>query len=442
MREGVAERARAGRTARPSRSAEAAREGSGAAWRGPGARRVLLGGRCARGAAAVRCPAMITRIEVDGFKSLRGFALDLEPLTAVVGPNGAGKSNLLDALHLLSRLAQTSVTEALKGGRGAIRDQFSRLRDGAAGRIRIGVEMLLGAARDDSRDQLATRYWYTAEIERVTLSSGIEDITVEEHSDVIDAPVAPDTWMARHPALARHGDPAGKVEARALKSRRIERELSAIRVVQFEPSKLRLSSDPAAGAALAADGSNLPTALAALAPPARAQIRADLAELIPGFRSFEVVPADEELRLEVEFTDGGRVPARILSDGTLRLIALLTLLRGSPSGALIAVEEPENGIYPGRLRALMDKLVDATTPRGDVLPPQVLITSHSPAILAALHGRPESLVFADLVRRGDDLRSTRMRHVRSSDGPERDPSTVSLREIERILDAARPEDEA
>ncbi|WP_438024269.1 AAA family ATPase [Sorangium sp. So ce233] len=385
---------------------------------------------------------MITRIEVDGFKSLRGFTLDLEPLTAIVGANGAGKSNLLDALHLLSRLAQTSATEALKGGRGAIRDQFSRLRDGAAGRIRIGVEMLLGADRDASQDQLATRYWYTAEIERVTLSSGIEDITVEEHSDVIDGPVEPDTWMARHPALASCGDPARKSQDRALKLRRIEHELSAIRVIHFEPSRLRLPSERAAGAALAEDGSNLPTALAALAPAARAQIRADLAELIPGFRSFEVVPMDEELRLEVEFTDGARVPARVLSDGTLRLIALLTVLRGSPSGALIAVEEPENGIYPGRLRALIDRLVEATTPKGDVLPPQVLLTSHSPAILAALHGRPESLVFADLVRRGDDLRSTRMRHVRAGDGPERDPSTVSRREIERILDAARPEDEA
>ncbi|WP_437875614.1 AAA family ATPase [Sorangium sp. So ce513] len=388
---------------------------------------------------------MITRIEVDGFKSLRGFALDLEPLTAIVGPNGAGKSNLLDALHLLSRLAQTSVTEALKGGRGAIRDQFSRQRDGAAGRIKISVEMLVGAEKEASQGPFATRYFYTAEIARVTLPSGIEDITVEEHRDVMGGPAAPDTWMARHPplrALARHDDPAGKLEESVQAPVRIKQELSAIRVVHFEPSRLRLPSERAAGAALAADGSNLPTALAALAPPARAQIRADLAELIPGFRSFDVVPIDDELRLEVEFTDGARVPARVLSDGTLRLIALLTLLRGSPPGALIAVEEPENGIYPGRLRAFVDKLVDATTPRGDVLPPQVLLTSHSPAILAALHGSPESLVFADLVRRGDDLRSTRMRHVRAGDGPERDPNTVSLREIERILDAARPEDEA
>ncbi|AUX46983.1 hypothetical protein SOCE26_084940 [Sorangium cellulosum] len=437
---------------------------------------------------------MITRIEVDGFKSLRGFALDLEPLTAIVGANGAGKSNLLDALHLLSGLARTSVTEALKSGRGAIRDQFSRLRDGAAGRISISVEVLLGAYTYEgvAVDGFATRALCKIDLERVVLSSGIEDITIEEQQiRVLDGPAA-DPWIARHPALgpmAYYGSPGGSFEEgtfrlegkrpvvgpdrRVLRQHRreaasdfwedlggpyhsllasvvsgnaliarIAEELRAIRIVQFEPSKLRLPSDRAAGAVLAADGSNLPTALVALAPEIRAQIRADLAELIPGFRSFEVVPADEELRLEMEFTDGARVPARVLSDGTLRLIAFLTLLRGAPPGALLAVEEPENGIYPGRLRALIDKLVDATTPRGDVLPPQVLLTSHSPAILAALHGRPESLVFADLVRRGDELRSTRMRHVRADDGPERDPSTVSRREIERILDAARPEDEA
>ncbi|WP_438039390.1 AAA family ATPase [Sorangium sp. So ce128] len=436
---------------------------------------------------------MITRIEVDGFKSLRGFGLDLEPLTAIVGPNGAGKSNLLDALHLLSRLAQTSVTEALKGGRGAIRDQFSRLRDGAAEKISISVEMLLDTTSHPSWEEpFVTRVLHRTEIGRAVLSSGIEDITIDEQRFVILDDPAADTWIARHPeleplvrydvpSLARKKESVFKVEGArpatgpdtrvirwnhfglewdpgslgdlpgrgvmagarsASLLAKVAKELSAIRIVHFEPSKLRLSSDRAAGPTLTIDGSNLPTALVALAPAARAQIRADLAELIPGFRSFEVVPADEELRLEVEFTDGARVPARVLSDGTLRLIALLTLLRGSPPGALIAVEEPENGIYPGRLRALIDKLVDATTPGGDVLPPQVLLTSHSPALVAALHGRPESLVFADLVRRGDDLRSTRMRHVRAADGPERDPSTVSRREIERILDAARPEDEA
>ncbi len=426
---------------------------------------------------------MIRRIEIDGFKSLRGFALDLEPLTAIVGANGAGKSNLLDALHLLSRLAQVDVTEALRSGRGAIRDQFSRTRDGAAERIRICADVLLGADSSAARAGAPVRIRCEVVISRALAPSGIEDIFIDQEELAV-IPGGADAWIARHPGLAsraqvthqrderaafsyalpsnegfgsllkvrekrtRYGHPTrarfeGGAQEAGISDLLVD-ELCSIHIAHFEPSKLRLPSERAAGAALAADGSNLPTALAALAPEARAQIRADLAELIPGFRTFEVVPADEELRLEVEFTDGARVPARVLSDGTLRLIALLTLLRGSTPGALIAVEEPENGIYPGRLRALVEKLVDATTPRGDVLPPQVLLTSHSPAILAALHGRPESLVFADLIRHGDDLRSTRMRRVRAedSDRQARDPSTVSRREIERILDSARPEDEA
>jgi predicted ATPase len=41
---------------------------------------------------------MITRIEIDGFKSFLDFHLDVPPLLALVGPNAGGKSNLLDAI--------------------------------------------------------------------------------------------------------------------------------------------------------------------------------------------------------------------------------------------------------------------------------------------------------------------------------------------------------
>ena len=48
---------------------------------------------------------MITRIELDGFKTFQDFSLDLAPLQVIVGANGAGKSNLFDALRLLGRFA-------------------------------------------------------------------------------------------------------------------------------------------------------------------------------------------------------------------------------------------------------------------------------------------------------------------------------------------------
>ncbi|MFI6072759.1 AAA family ATPase [Actinoplanes sp. NPDC051343] len=61
---------------------------------------------------------MLTRIEIDGFKTFRDFALDLPPFLVLLGPNGAGKSNLSDALDFLSGLADESVLQAAQNVRG------------------------------------------------------------------------------------------------------------------------------------------------------------------------------------------------------------------------------------------------------------------------------------------------------------------------------------
>ena len=55
---------------------------------------------------------MLTRLEIDGFKNLVGFAADFSPYTCVAGPNGTGKSNIFDAIHFLSLLADHSILDA------------------------------------------------------------------------------------------------------------------------------------------------------------------------------------------------------------------------------------------------------------------------------------------------------------------------------------------
>ena len=431
---------------------------------------------------------MITRIEVDGFKSLRDFAIDLEPLTAIVGPNGVGKSNLFDVLQLLSGLADTDVVTALGEGRGSRLDQFARTVGGDSTRIIIGVDLLLSGAEAEGGAMKQSRFRHRIELGRVPGLSGMEKLVLREES--LEAiPSASDAWLAKHPNLAtfaRYEDPevsvqtiedTGSASPRTLRWRSsgsgpwtsqtmgsegtkrsflafppglgppprllesVGEALRGFRFLRLEPSKLRLPSDRAALTTLAPDGSNLPTALAALTPEVRAEIRADLARLVPSFKSFEIVTIDDEFRIEVELTSGQRHSARVLSDGTLRLLALFLLLRSAGPAALIAIEEPENGVHPGGLRALIEEIVEATTPHG-TLPPQVLLNSHSPALVAALHHRPDSLVFADLVRRGNGVSSTRMRHVwREGDPKDHGSTTVSAREVERILETARPVDE-
>ena len=74
---------------------------------------------------------MITRIEIDGFKSFSNFQMEFTPLTIIAGTNASGKSNLFDALHLLSSLATNDLRTAFtnKGLRGEIKELFTQFND-------------------------------------------------------------------------------------------------------------------------------------------------------------------------------------------------------------------------------------------------------------------------------------------------------------------------
>jgi len=88
------------------------------------------------------------------------------------------------------------------------------------------------------------------------------------------------------------------------------------------------------------------------------------------------------LTLNVTGGDGTVHPARALSDGTLRFLALTLLELDPEATGLLCLEEPENGIYPDRipamLRLLRDIATDTEEPLGDDNPlRQVIINTHS-----------------------------------------------------------------
>ena len=78
---------------------------------------------------------MLTRVEIDGFKTFEGFSLDLVPFTAIVGPNASGKSNLFDALRFLSLLAQYDIRTAMQGLRGEPEELFRQTPNGICDRM-------------------------------------------------------------------------------------------------------------------------------------------------------------------------------------------------------------------------------------------------------------------------------------------------------------------
>ncbi|MGK3967150.1 AAA family ATPase [Sorangium sp. So ce118] len=487
---------------------------------------------------------MITRLEVDGFKSLREFTVDFEPFTVLVGPNSAGKSNILDALALLSRLASRPIEEAFKQGRGRSVDQFTRRKGEAGQTIRFAVEVLLPGVVVESGEAAATsrRYRYELVIERRPRPTGAEHLVVrDERLRILErdderlpdarAELARDEQPAEngqdlfaqrfeaqtgrrivvraapedihyhtshtHTALAslhqRLGDVlqhvaqeevasespgseqprrgAGVVQRRAVADRRLSGpdpwratvsavvdELSSVRLLQLDVGRLREPSERIGAGSLAPDASNLATVLAELPPPTLGEVRAELVALVPGLSSFHVEPEGDSFRIDFELSGGERLPARLVSDGTLRLLAMLTALRAEPSPTVLGIEEPENGVYPGRLRMLLTFLREAAVePRGgppvkrdapsdaapldarsSCGPPQVLLTSHSPVILTALRSAPQHIRFIDTVRRDGQLVS-RARKVAATPGPDRGRLTVSLREIDALLHAVDTE---
>ena len=388
---------------------------------------------------------MITRIELDGFKTFQDFSLDLSPLQVIVGANGAGKSNLFDALRLLGRLAASDLRSAFQEMRGEVGDLFTiRADEGSSSRMCLAVEMLVNHhVQDDwgTRQELTyPRMRYELVIARTKDNLGLDRIAVE-HEQLTPIPRHSDRWTKSFglktggswiPAMTGgrpspfistqgEGDKAnlllhqdGYSGGRTVVARDVERTLlSGIRNTGFphafavaeemkawclmhpNPANLRQPSPMTAPAKLAADGRHLPNVLARMSmtdPTLLADVSSDLADLVPGVLQVEV----EEDRLQernsvwVKMTDGRRFPSRVLSDGTLRMLALVTLRHDPAHQGLLCIEEPESSVHPSRLKSLTRLLKDLATDFSDPdqteLPlRQALCNTHSPVFISHSH---------------------------------------------------------
>ncbi|MCP4590095.1 MAG: AAA family ATPase [bacterium] len=412
---------------------------------------------------------MLTRIEIDGFKSFEDFRLDLSPFAVVLGTNAAGKSNLFDALQLLSHLATEGLRESVQGLRGDVDELFRRRQpDSSETTMRFAVEVVVDPlVRDPWGAEVKlkhTRMRYEVTIERTTDPRGVERLVVGRESAFPilkkDDPWRPfgktpsqafrKTYMKysrkvpwletiaddgqvsfklHHDGKAGRTRPAHAPEATVISSITtaefphlfaLREEMRAWRLLQLDPASLRRSSPILAPEQLLPDGSNLAAVLArirsrtqdeALPKGALADISAELASIIPGVLDVDVEEDKytREYRALVTLRDGFQFPTRVISDGTLRVLALLTLLYDPQHRGLICFEEPENGIHPKRLRTLMRRLrelvTDPTDQEAEPEEPlsQLLMNSHSPVVLSALtgdgpdHELPSQVLFADLV---------------------------------------------
>lgn len=191
------------------------------------------------------------------------------------------------------------------------------------------------------------------------------------------------------------------------------RELQSWKLLQLEPSALRKPDNFNAPVHIDVDGAHLPATLFNLAHHEATKLNLDrdgiyqnisnrVAEIAKEIRSVWVDKDEKRqvLSLMAKFADGNNYPARSLSDGTLRFLALaiLELDLDPQAGGVLCLEEPENGIHPARVQAMIELLgdiaADVEEPKDETNPlRQIIINTHSPIVVA--HVRDDSLLYAD-----------------------------------------------
>jgi len=98
-------------------------------------------------------------------------------------------------------------------------------------------------------------------------------------------------------------------------------------------------------------------------------------------RFIETDRRDVMVRLVESFGGQNRdVDAPLLSDGTLRVLAVAAVLLSAPPGSLVVIEELDNGVHPSRAENLVRQIRATATERNL----QILLTTHNPALLDAL----------------------------------------------------------
>lgn len=178
------------------------------------------------------------------------------------------------------------------------------------------------------------------------------------------------------------------------------REMQSWQLLQLEPSSICEPDRFTTPSGLGPDGSHLAATLYYLAHSHKHthnnetavwfydKVAARLSELIDDVYSIRIDQDEKRKLLTLELVDrnGTVYPAHLLSNGTLRLLALAVLESDPKTSGLICLEEPENSVYPERIPSILQFLQDIATDVKSQIGPgnplrQVIVNTYSPAVV-------------------------------------------------------------
>ncbi|MDO5032879.1 AAA family ATPase [Corynebacterium sp.] len=384
---------------------------------------------------------MLTRLEVDGFKNLKRFSVDFGPYTCIVGQNAVGKSNIFDAISFLGATTEGTLNDAAANLRG-LRGDISEIFGNEDKTIDFAAELIVAPSFQDDFGQVVTaettylRYELEIALVEHAFAPGQNVRTIE----LIREELRPLTkkhakeklkWAKEeflNTAIKIKGTRKASIEttadeyieARSGKAGRAPKiplnevgstvlsvygrnseysaisaahqELSTWKLLGLEPSAMRAPSAMNDPSSIDERGSHLPATLARLTQELGSEATTSLEDTMLDLVDVRGVSLDIDssrqlITLSAQIGNSPMLPARALSDGTLRFITLGLLAIDPKAHDVLCFEEPENGIYPDKLdamyRLLHELAVDPSREVSEDNPlQQMIVNSHSPAYLA------------------------------------------------------------
>ncbi len=354
----------------------------------------------------------ITRLDVEGFRSLRNVSWLPGDLNVIIGPNGTGKSNLLRLMELISVSAQGKLGKYIQslGGMDPI------VWDGTATSIKFILESI------PEEGELYPEH-YELELARLGAGSSYKvekELLSNSHKLRKGSETRPFKFLERFSKTAVIFDETERTfttpeefisDEESLLSITsgpfvnnhyippFQRELASIAVYHDlhtnKDASVRQSAISRMEKRVDPDGQNLISVMHTLYTGDR-DFKKDVNSAMRAafgndFEELVFPPAsDQRIQMRVRWKSLNREQsAAELSDGTLRFLFLLTVLASPSPAPIIAIDEPETGLHPSMLPLVAEYAVDAANRS------QVILTTHSPQFLDAFVGtKPTTTVAA------------------------------------------------
>ena len=321
-------------------------------------------------------------VRIRNFKAIvDSKTVRLGPLTAFIGHNGSGKSSLIEALETYQTIVRDGLDVAMQRWMGIehARHKAVEAKERAGEAVNpIAFNLAIGNSVMKStriemmvnNDPAANRIFISHETSQHANGWYIEkDMSRSMLSDVAESGRS---IMAR--ARGKHGEVADQIRN--------------WQFLTLQPERMGMPQPQqrtGGGVRLAKDGSNIADFLLDIRRLDQAAfdgIVETMTYVLPYARDLQPsVTSELERKAYLQLTEADfKVPGWMLSTGTLRMLALLALLRHPNPPPLIVVEEIENGLDPRSIHLIVEEIRNAV--QSGVT--QVILTTHSPYLLDLL----------------------------------------------------------